>query len=266
MSTNISSLVNPDIIKNLKSSNVPKSFGDQLKNNSGQVITAASNSELANLLKEKKTLIEEEIKLEIEYKGTSPTPYDLVSIENAIRTETIKSINLIKNNIPPAANNFVNVSELLNNYSTFLISKIQPTFNNAKSGKGGDKFAKEVFDKFTQLVSLTLNKISGVKKFFIKSALNKEIDKIMKINNIKNRDEALIFTIRTKWDFIKYIIDDIINYSYLLAVNGYDTKKLPKSDYNNIDKFGTDATKWSNENEKIVTTQITNVFKSFLNS
>ena len=62
MSTNISSLVNPDIIKNLKSSNVPKSFGDQLKNNSGQVITAASNSELANLLKEKKTLIEEEIK------------------------------------------------------------------------------------------------------------------------------------------------------------------------------------------------------------
>jgi hypothetical protein len=68
---NISSLTNPQTLNNLKQSQNPKAFGDQLKNQAAQqTIQALSESTLAKLLKEKTSLIQEEISLDIKHQTT----------------------------------------------------------------------------------------------------------------------------------------------------------------------------------------------------
>ena len=68
MSTNISTLISPDIVKNLNASQIPKAFGDQLPNISkATAIQAISSSTLYKLGKEKISLIEEGILLDLEH-------------------------------------------------------------------------------------------------------------------------------------------------------------------------------------------------------
>jgi hypothetical protein len=68
---NISSLANPQTLNNLKQSQNPKSFGDQLKNQvAQQTVQALSESTLAKLIKEKTNLIQEEISLDINHQTT----------------------------------------------------------------------------------------------------------------------------------------------------------------------------------------------------
>jgi hypothetical protein len=69
--TNISTLVSPDIVKNLKASIDPKAFGDQLKDKAkDKLIQAATNSPLVSLYKEKANLVKEGIELEIKHSKT----------------------------------------------------------------------------------------------------------------------------------------------------------------------------------------------------
>jgi hypothetical protein len=64
---NVAGLVNQSTLSNLNNSN-PSTFGDQLKNQQNQkLIQAGNNSKLEGLLKEKETLIQEEINLDLEY-------------------------------------------------------------------------------------------------------------------------------------------------------------------------------------------------------
>lgn len=65
--SNVAGLVNPSTLSNLSKAN-PSAFGDQLKSQgSEKLIQAATNSKLAELLKEKEALIQEEINLELEH-------------------------------------------------------------------------------------------------------------------------------------------------------------------------------------------------------
>jgi hypothetical protein len=69
--TNVSSLVSPDILFNLKSSQSVKAFGDQIKDTTKQkIITAAAQSTLARLYEEKAALIKEGIEAEITHSKT----------------------------------------------------------------------------------------------------------------------------------------------------------------------------------------------------
>jgi hypothetical protein len=69
--TNVSSLVSPDILFNLKNSQSVKAFGDQIKDTTKQkIITAAAQSTLARLYEEKAALIKEGIEAEITHSKT----------------------------------------------------------------------------------------------------------------------------------------------------------------------------------------------------
>jgi len=71
ISGDISSLANPQTLNNLKQSQNPKAFGDQLKNQlAQQTIQALSESTLAKLIKEKTSLIQEEISLDVNHQLT----------------------------------------------------------------------------------------------------------------------------------------------------------------------------------------------------
>lgn len=64
--TNISSLISPDIVKNIKSSENIKAFGDQIKDKAKEKIkTAATQSTISKLYQEKAALIKEGIEAEI---------------------------------------------------------------------------------------------------------------------------------------------------------------------------------------------------------
>ena len=68
---NVATLTSPDIVANLKASQQPKSFGDQLKKPAIAAGTnAALNSTIARLYKQKADLIAEGIKLDIQHKDT----------------------------------------------------------------------------------------------------------------------------------------------------------------------------------------------------
>lgn len=72
----VTSLVNPDILKSIKSTpNLPISFGEQLSSKKEKILLtfAADKLELANLYDERIALIQEEIKLDLEYKNISPS-------------------------------------------------------------------------------------------------------------------------------------------------------------------------------------------------
>jgi hypothetical protein len=65
---NVASLANPTTLANLKNSELPKTFGDQAKNMAvAAVITAAAQSTIARLYKEKASLIQEGIQLDIDH-------------------------------------------------------------------------------------------------------------------------------------------------------------------------------------------------------
>lgn len=98
----VTALVNPDVLKNLKSSSsLPTTFGDQISN--PKILSSAStNFNLDYLLKEKADLIKEEAQLDIEYKGQPSTtsksysiqeyPHYLVTTPKTITDKTIALI------------------------------------------------------------------------------------------------------------------------------------------------------------------------------
>lgn len=75
---NVASLANKDTLSNLKESQPPKTFGDQIKKVGAAgagvaVIKAATQSTIAKLYKEKASLVQEGIKLDIDHQKTLQT-------------------------------------------------------------------------------------------------------------------------------------------------------------------------------------------------
>lgn len=93
--TNVAPLVSPDILANIKSSEKPKSFGDQLLIAGLAAGTnAALNSTLGNLYKEKADLIKEGIQLDLDHQK------NLLQLEKQ-NTPAKKVVNGQVENIPP---------------------------------------------------------------------------------------------------------------------------------------------------------------------
>jgi len=95
----VSSLVSPDILKNLNNSQSPKAFGDQLNNPlTSNILEAASSSPIGELLKEKEELISEGILLEIEHQTT------LLKLKT-LNTPSKKIVNGQTVDVPPKLSN-----------------------------------------------------------------------------------------------------------------------------------------------------------------
>ena len=117
---NVSSLANPSTLSNLKNSISPTTFGDQVKNKAvSTVTTAATQSTIAKLYKEKADLIQEGIQLDINHQKTLaeielkhtpkkqvqngqivdiPAEYDDQQYQQAVDAEN-KNYNEAKNNL-----------------------------------------------------------------------------------------------------------------------------------------------------------------------
>ena len=144
--TNISSLISPDILKNIKSSESIKAFGDQIKDNAKQkIITSATQSTLARLLEEKASLIKEGIDAEIRHNITlldlerQNTPGK--KIENGQTVTVPPEINKEEYDIAVAVENI--------NYAAFQENLQRRKEDNQKAI---DKFLKDPFAKLKEKV------------------------------------------------------------------------------------------------------------------
>jgi len=144
--TNISSLISPDILKNIKSSESIKAFGDQIKDNAKQkIITSATQSTLARLLEEKASLIKEGIDAEIRHNITlldlerQNTPGK--KIENGQTVTVPPEINKEEYDIAVAVENI--------NYTAFQENLQRRKEDNQKAI---DKFLKDPFAKLKEKV------------------------------------------------------------------------------------------------------------------
>jgi len=144
--TNISSLISPDILKNIKSSESIKAFGDQIKDNAKQkIITSATQSTLARLLEEKASLIKEGIDAEIRHNITlldlekQNTPGK--KIENGQTVTVPPEINKEEYDIAVAVENI--------NYTAFQENLQRRKEDNQKAI---DKFLKDPFAKLKEKI------------------------------------------------------------------------------------------------------------------
>ena len=95
---NVAALTSPDIVANLKASQQPKSFGDQLTKTAIAAGTnAALNSTIGKLYKQKADLIAEGIKLDIQHQK------NLLQLEK-LHTPAKQVINGVAEDIPPQLN------------------------------------------------------------------------------------------------------------------------------------------------------------------
>lgn len=145
-STDVSILVSPDIVSNLKKSQDPKAFGDQLKNIAKQKATAAATqSTLASLYKEKADLIQEGINGEIQHN------INLLKLEKKhTPTKKIENGNVIEK---PAELNDEEYNKLVaienKNYADFQENLQKRKDENQKAI---DKFLKDPFAKLKEKI------------------------------------------------------------------------------------------------------------------
>jgi hypothetical protein len=142
--TNVSSLVSPDIVKNVKSSETIKAFGDQLKDKAkDKAIAAATESTLARLYKEKALLIKEGIEAEIKHN------VDLLKLEKRhTPTKKIENGNVV--DVPAELNDeqYAKLVALENfNYGEFEKNLQQRKDDNQKAI---DEYLKDPFAKLKE--------------------------------------------------------------------------------------------------------------------
>jgi hypothetical protein len=173
--TNISSLISPDILKNIKSSESIKAFGDQIKDNAKQkIITSATQSTLARLLEEKASLIKEGIAeirhnitlLDLEKQNTPGK-----KIENGQTVTTPPEINKEEYDIAVAVENI--------NYAAFQENLQRRKEDNQKAI---DRFLK---DPFAEQKKKVKEKVERIKK--LKSSIKRE-----KSTSKKERKKAVL--------------------------------------------------------------------------
>jgi len=132
-SGNISSLVSSDTLNTLSKSSTPQTFGDQLlKIAAQQVLAAASKSKLAQLTKQKATLIQEGVQLDIQHQAT------LLKLEQA-KTPKKQIVNGKETDIP------AEITE--EEYQAALIIENGGTLPNGQQIKGNYPTAKENLQK-----------------------------------------------------------------------------------------------------------------------
>lgn len=143
--TNVSSLISPDILKNLSVSKIPKTFGDQLSNKSNfNVLESTFNSPISGLLYEQERLIFEGIQLEIEHKNT------LLKLK-LLNTPAQKVVNGQVVEIPPKLSNEEYELSVKNENINYEIAKKNIQEKKKKNNEDIKKFFK---DPFQQLKSL----------------------------------------------------------------------------------------------------------------
>lgn len=139
--TNISTLVSPDIIGNLKAAINPTAFGDQLKDQAkDKIIQASKNSTLATLYKEKSNLIVKEQQIKIEHAS------NLQKIEIA-HTPTKKIENGQTVEVSPELTDEEYQNRIKAENDRYTAETSAVTIQKAQNQKDIDSFLKDPFAK-----------------------------------------------------------------------------------------------------------------------
>tara|TARA_R110000822_G_scaffold34797_3_gene98566 strand:+ start:863 stop:2185 length:1323 start_codon:yes stop_codon:yes gene_type:complete len=138
---NVSTLVSPDILANLKTSEKPKSFGDQLlKAGLAAGANAALNSTIARLYKEKALLIQEGIELDINHQKK------LLELQKQ-NTPAKKVVNGQVQDIPPQLNDEEYNKEVIIEDANYKVAQINLQERKDKNQKDIDDYLKDPFAK-----------------------------------------------------------------------------------------------------------------------
>jgi len=208
---NISTLISPDILDNLKKSTPPKAFGDQLTNIAQQqVINGVVNSPLTQLYKEKANFIQENISLDINHQIT----LQKLTLDNTPTTIIVNGQSVIQ---PPAISNeeYEELKSIENKNYQLSIENLN--IRKKKNKSDIDSIIKDPFQKHKDNIKKQTEKLNKVKSKTKeeKRKARKEKYKLVLKNNKKNITSilSLLFTnkiieIVAQNSNIKKLIDD----------------------------------------------------------
>jgi len=109
MSTNISSLISPDILKTISSSSAIKTFGDQLKNKAKDKIVSAVSGKLDELYKKLDKLKDDKIQLELNH------PTELKRLEVLYKNGEIPTAELYNEAVAAENDSYLTKQQDINN-------------------------------------------------------------------------------------------------------------------------------------------------------
>jgi hypothetical protein len=163
--SNVAGLVNQGTLSNLNNSN-PSTFGDQLRTQGSQkIVQAGNNSKLEELLKEKETLIQEEINLDLEYtkQKAFEKKYTLEKLGNYYVT-TPKEI--IDNNIALIFGGccWANLDWFLKQIPESLLNKKRLVLVDESDGKGTTTYSQGLSFTLKKFPNTKISSISGYSK------------------------------------------------------------------------------------------------------
>ncbi len=184
MSTNISSLISPDILKTISSSSAIKTFGDQLKNKAKDKIVSAVSGKLDELYKKLDKLKDDKIQLELNH------PTELKRLEVLYKNGEIPTAELYNEAVAAENDSYLTKQQDINNQ----ILAIQ------------DDIANFISDPLKKIKAERLKLKSNIKKLKTrikgrKIKINKDRIKKLALNTL--RDNRLVLHNQT----IKQLLD-----------------------------------------------------------
>jgi hypothetical protein len=141
MSNNISTLISPDILKNLNAAQAPKTFGDQLPNIAKvTILQTVEQSTLYRLEKEKISLIEEGILLDLNHQT------NLAKLEQQ-HTPSKKVVNGQIEEIPPQLNDEEYNAAVTIENTNYITARLNLQERKDKNQKEIEDYLKDPFTK-----------------------------------------------------------------------------------------------------------------------
>ena len=167
--------------------------------------------------------------------------------QDIIKANIIKILNTLKSDASKQSKGVINAQSAIDKFGNHLISQIPSILEKSKTGRGGEQFAYECYNKISQILDEELNSISGIKKFTLRQFAPKK-DEFMKFSLNPNH-----------YDLYFYFFEQLIDFPFQV---GYLPEFEKVSD--NMASFSSQITNYLDKNRIKIINYFVNKVANFL--
>ena len=168
--------------------------------------------------------------------------------QEIVKTNINQILMKLKSDASRGTKGVINAKSAIDEFGTYLINRIPEILEKSKTGKNGEQFALECYNKVSEILDNQLKDISDMKRFFIRKLAPSEKDKFIKNSSNPNL-----------YDLYFYFLEQMIDFPYQV---GY----LPEFDKvsENMAKFSSQITNYIDRNRTKIINNFVNKVANFL--
>ena len=168
--------------------------------------------------------------------------------QEIVKTNINQILAKLKSDASRRTKGVINAKAAIDEFGDYLINRIPEILEKSKTGKNGEQFAFECYNKVSEILDNQLKDISDMKRFFIRKLAPSEKDKFIKNSSNPNL-----------YDLYFYFLEQMIDFPYQV---GY----LPEFDKvsENMAKFSSQITDYIDRNRTKIINNFVNKVANFL--